>query len=63
MPVSRQYESVAAAAQRTGLSTRTLRRRVAEGKLPAYRCGRVLRLRPEDVDALFKPTWSRGRVA
>ena len=40
----REYESLASAAERTGLSTRTLRRRIAEGVLPVYRCGRILRV-------------------
>jgi excisionase family DNA binding protein len=45
------------AAARTGYSTRTLRRYVATGKLPAYRttdtAGVRLRFRTEDLDALF----------
>ncbi|MGO0576735.1 helix-turn-helix transcriptional regulator [Ornithinimicrobium panacihumi] len=50
----RQFESLAQAAQRTGLSARTLRRRIAEGRLPAYRNGpRILRVDPEDVDQLM----------
>ncbi len=50
----RQFESLASASERTGLSTRTLRRRIAQGLLPAYRGGpRVLRLDPEDVDRLM----------
>lgn len=50
----RQYESLAEAAERTGLSTRTLRRRIAAGQLPAYRSGpRVLRVDPADVDRLM----------
>ncbi|CCI53429.1 hypothetical protein BN13_390046 [Nostocoides jenkinsii Ben 74] len=43
----RQFESLAQAAERTGLSTRTLRRRIAAGALSAYRNGpRVIRLDP-----------------
>lgn len=50
----RQFESLAAAAERTGLSVRTLRRRIAAGQLPAYRSGpRVLRVEPADVDRLM----------
>ena len=52
----RTYESLAEAAVRTGVSVRTLRRRVAEGRLTAYRCGpRLLRVDTEEVDALMKP--------
>ena len=50
----RQFESLAQAAERTGLSTRTLRRRIAAGDLSAYRNGpRVIRLDPNDVDRLM----------
>ena len=50
----RQFETLARAAERTGLSTRTLRRRIAAGDLVAYRNGpRVIRLDPDDVDRLM----------
>ncbi|MCG8656426.1 helix-turn-helix domain-containing protein [Yimella sp. NH-Cas1] len=50
----RQFESLADAAERTGLSIRTLRRRIAAGQLPAHRSGpRVLRVDPADVDRLM----------
>ncbi|MBA2414660.1 MAG: helix-turn-helix domain-containing protein, partial [Geodermatophilaceae bacterium] len=38
-----------------GVSERTLRRRIAEGRLPAYRVGpRSIRVSAEDVAALAK---------
>lgn len=50
----RQFETLAQAADRTGVSTYTLRRRIAEGRLPAYRCGsRIIRVDPDDVDKLL----------
>jgi len=50
----RQFESLSQAAERIGLSTRTLRRRIAAGDLAAYRNGpRVIRLDPDDVDRLM----------
>ncbi|SMC94887.1 DNA binding domain-containing protein, excisionase family [Janibacter indicus] len=50
----RQFETLNQAAERTGLSVRTLRRRIAAGLLPAYRSGpRVLRVDPADVDRLM----------
>ena len=49
----RSYESLAQAAERTGISTKTLRRRIAAGALTAYRCGRLIRLDPEDVDRIL----------
>ncbi|MCT2250968.1 helix-turn-helix domain-containing protein [Corynebacterium sanguinis] len=59
---NQHYETVSQAAERTGLGKRTLRRYIAEGDLVAYRIGRTIRLRPEDVDALFTPTnaWEKG---
>ena len=52
----RQFESLSQAAARTGLSTRTLRRRISAGQLTAYRYGpRILRLDPRDVDRLMRP--------
>lgn len=50
----RQFETLAQAADRTGLSTYTLRRRIADGRLPAYRSGpRIIRVDPDDVDKLL----------
>lgn len=57
-----RYETLKQAAERTGFTERTLRRRIEDGSLIAYRAGRAIRLRPEDVDALFTPTntWAKG---
>ena len=50
------YESLAQAAERTDVSVKTLRRRIAAGELPAYRYGpKILRVDPKDVDKLMKP--------
>lgn len=56
------YETLKQASQRVQLGERTLRRYIAEGKLTAYRAGRAIRLRPEDVDGLLTPTnqWCEG---
>lgn len=52
----RRYETLAAAADRTGISIRTLRRRIADGSLPAYRTGRrIIRVSPQEVDRLMEP--------
>jgi excisionase family DNA binding protein len=50
----RTYESLASAAARMGVSVKTVRRRIADGVLPAYRCGRILRLDPAEVDGMFR---------
>lgn len=50
------YESLAQAAERTEVSVKTLRRRIAAGDLPAYRYGpKILRVDPNDVDQLMRP--------
>ena len=56
----RTYETLAQAAERTGLSVKTLRRRISEGHLQAYTSGRrVLRVDPLDVDQMMTPIWPR----
>ena len=50
---ARTYESLASAAARMGVSVKTVRRRIADGVLPVYRCGRIMRLDPNDVDGMF----------
>lgn len=53
----RRYETMQSAAERTGLSVKSIRRRIAEGRLTAYRLGsRVIRVDPDEVDAMFVPT-------
>jgi len=53
----RRYETMQSAAERTGLSVKSIRRRIAEGRLSAYRMGqRVIRLDPAEVDAMFTAT-------
>jgi len=50
----REFETLSSAAERTGLSIRTLRRRIASGDLAAYRSGaRVIRVDPNDVDRMM----------
>jgi len=43
--------STPAAAERLGITPRTLYRFIDEGQLPAYKFGRVIRLKQTDVDA------------
>ncbi len=42
------------AAERVGITARTLYRMIDEGRLPAYKFGRVLRLKVADVDAFIE---------
>lgn len=45
-----QWLSTAEAASRLGITPRTLYRFIDEGQLPAYRFGRVIRLKTNEVD-------------
>lgn len=51
--VPRTWATLPEAAAYVGLSAKTLRRRIAEGRLPAYRFGgrATLRVKYEDLDA------------
>jgi len=50
----RQYESVADAAARVGVSTKTVRRWIASGQLAGYRIGpRLLRVDPDEFDKML----------
>lgn len=50
---SMDWLSTAEAAARLGVTPRTLYRFIDEGQLPAYRFGRVIRLRVAEVDAFI----------
>lgn len=49
-----EWLSTAAAADRLGVTARTLYRFIDEDDLPAYRFGRVIRLKRSDVDAYIE---------
>ena len=48
------WMSTQEAARRLGITTRTLYRFVDEGSLPAYKMGRVFRLKQSDVDQFIE---------
>ena len=51
----RKYLTLAEAAEMYGVSERTLRRRISEGRLPAYRIGpRAIRVSVADVENLAR---------
>jgi excisionase family DNA binding protein len=56
---TRKWITIAAAAEWLSASTRTIRRFLADGQLPAYRIGghrgHLLRVEFADVDALLRP--------
>ena len=61
---STHYLSIADAAARCGVHPKTLRRRIADGSLTAYRLGpQLIRLDPAEVDGLLRPIPTAGFVA
>ncbi|AYE95359.1 hypothetical protein C0J29_11725 [Mycobacterium paragordonae] len=58
MPAStrQRYITQAEAAEYLGVTSRTVRQMIADGRLRAYRSGtRVVRLRVDEIDAAMKP--------
>ena len=55
-PAGSEWLSTQAAAQRLGVTPRTLYRFIDQGELPAYRMGRVIRLKTSEVDAYIEST-------
>jgi excisionase family DNA binding protein len=49
-----EWLSTQEAARRLGITTRTLYRFVDQGELPAYRMGRVIRLKATDIDTFIE---------
>jgi excisionase family DNA binding protein len=47
--------TVTQAASFLRVSERQIRRYIGSGRLPAYRLGRAMRIRPEDVERLLAP--------
>lgn len=53
---TRRLLTIEEAAAYTSLSTRTIRRRIADGALPAFRVGpRSIRVRREHLEQLLRP--------
>lgn len=50
-----EFLSLKDAAALIPCSVRTIRRRIAEGQLPAYRTGRIMRVKRGDLEALMQP--------
>jgi excisionase family DNA binding protein len=49
------YVSIQKAAERYDVCQRTVRRKIASGELPAYRFGRSIRIREDDLEAVLRP--------
>ncbi len=56
------YVSLEEAAEMMSLSTRTIRRRISDGTIPAYQCGRrSIRLRLDELESALRPIPSARR--
>ena len=56
------YLSIEEAAEVMSLSTKTIRRRISDGSIPAYRCGRRnIRIRLDELEAAFRKLPSTGQ--
>jgi excisionase family DNA binding protein len=56
MSAQRAYVSIADAADYLGVTTRTIRQMISDGRLRGYRSGsRLVRLRPDEIDAAMRP--------
>ncbi|HTZ14454.1 MAG TPA: excisionase family DNA-binding protein [Mycobacterium sp.] len=54
-PLRHQYITILKAAEYLGVSERTVRAMIADGRLTAYRAGRrIVRLRVDEIDAAMQ---------
>jgi len=60
-PPHRRYESIPQAFERAGVTTRTIRRWIAQGELTGFRMGkRMIRLDADELDNRLRPIPSAG---
>lgn len=50
-----EYLGITQAVDLTGLSAQTIRKLIADNELPAYRIGRNIRIRRDELEAVMKP--------
>jgi excisionase family DNA binding protein len=64
MGAPRPYLTIRGTAALLALSTRTIHRHIAEGKLKVYRVAgeKVVRIKREDVEALLEPVHADGQA-
>ena len=51
----RQYESIAAAAERLAVHERTIRRMIDRGEIIGYHVGSNVRIDPDELDEAIRP--------
>ena len=50
-----RWLSIRGAASWVSVSVKTIRRRIAAGDLRAYRCGKSIRVKTDDLEAMMRP--------
>lgn len=60
---AKQLVSLNVAAEEADVSTKTIRRRIADGTLPAYRVGRLIKVDRRNLDRLMVPIPAAGGEA
>jgi excisionase family DNA binding protein len=50
-----RWLSIPGAAAWVSVSVKTIRRRIAAGDLRAYRCGKSIRVKTDDLEAMMRP--------
>jgi excisionase family DNA binding protein len=50
-----RWLSITGAALWVSLSGKTIRRKIAAGELRAYRCGKTIRIKTDDLEAMMRP--------
>ena len=50
-----RWLSITGAAVWVSLSAKTIRRKIAAGELRAYRCGKTIRIKTDDLEAMMRP--------
>ena len=50
-----RWLSITGAAVWVSLSAKTIRRKIAAGELRAYRCGKTIRVKTDDLEAMMRP--------
>lgn len=50
-----RWLSITGAAHWVSLSAKTIRRKIAAGELRAYRCGKTIRIKTDDLEAMMRP--------
>lgn len=50
-----RWLSITGAGLWVSLSTKTIRRKIAAGDLRAYRCGKTIRIKTDDLEEMMRP--------